>query len=84
MVLLDGPGRNGKGVEPVVGESLAELGLDEAYLELVIDEHQRGVIPRLEKNWAYFRDAGGAGPAGPSSGTGGGIGFGHQNGSVWA
>ena len=74
MVLLDGPGRNGKGVEPVVGESLAELGLDEAYLELVIDEHRRGVIPRLEKNWAYFRDAGGAGPTGPSGGTGFGTG----------
>ena len=49
---------------------LANIGLDEAYLELVIDEHRRGVIPRLEKNWAYFRDAGGAGTAGPVGGTG--------------
>jgi hypothetical protein len=52
--------------------SFADTGLDEAFLELVIDEHRRGVIPRLEKNWAYFRDEGrpfggsSAEPAGPS------------------
>jgi hypothetical protein len=72
MVLLEGPGSVGGTVKPAESDGvLADVGLDEAYLELVIDEHRRGVIPRLEKNWAYFRDAGGAGTAGPFGSTGG-------------
>ncbi len=37
-------------------EGIEDVGLDEAFLRLVIDEHRRGVRPRLEKLWAYFRD----------------------------
>lgn len=62
----------------ITEEVLADTGLDEALLNLVIDEHRRGVIPGLELNWAYFRDEGGvsgglAGPSGgcPGSGSGG-------------
>lgn len=32
------------------------VGLDEALLKLVIDEHQSRVIPRLEKLWTYYRN----------------------------
>lgn len=35
---------------------IEDVGLDEAMLGLVIDEHRRAALPRLEKLWAYFRD----------------------------
>lgn len=47
-------------------DGIADTGLDEALLELVIDEHRLWALPRLEKNWTYFRDSGE--PAGPSGG----------------
>jgi hypothetical protein len=37
-------------------EGIADAGLDEAFLELVLDEHRRAALPRLERMWAYFRD----------------------------
>jgi hypothetical protein len=37
-------------------EGIADAGLDRAFLELVIDEHRRAALPRLERMWAYFRD----------------------------
>jgi hypothetical protein len=37
-------------------EAFADVGLDEALLKLVIDEHRRN-LPRLEKLWAYYRNA---------------------------
>jgi hypothetical protein len=36
-------------------EAFAEVGLDEALLRLVIDEHRRQ-LPRLHKLWAYYRN----------------------------
>src|SRR5437899_3127002 len=36
-------------------ESFADVGLDEALLKLVIDEHRRG-LPRLDKLWTYYRN----------------------------
>lgn len=41
------------------------VGLDEALLGLVIDEHQSRVIPRLDKLWTYYRNP--LRPAGPAS-----------------
>lgn len=32
------------------------VGLDEALLTLVIDEHVRGVLPRMERLWTYYRN----------------------------
>lgn len=43
-----------------MGDRLAaqsDVGLDEALLRLVIDEHARGALPRLEKLWTYYRNA---------------------------
>lgn len=47
-------------------EGINDVGLSEALLRLVIDEHRRGALPRLEKLWAYFRDPGE--PVGASGG----------------
>lgn len=41
------------------------VGLDEALLGLVIDEHQSRVIPRLDKLWTYYRNP--LRPVGPAS-----------------
>lgn len=38
-------------------EAFSGVGLDEALLSLVIDEHTTGRMPRLEKLWAYFRNS---------------------------
>lgn len=35
----------------------SDAGLDQDLLELVIDEHRSGTLPRLTKWWAYFRNA---------------------------
>jgi hypothetical protein len=43
-----------------------DVGLDQALLDLVIDEHRRGALPRLERLWTYFRD-----PAEPVGAAGG-------------
>lgn len=32
------------------------VGLDEALLSLVLDEHRSGTLPRLEKLWTYYRN----------------------------
>lgn len=37
-------------------EAFSSVGLDEALISLVIDEHTAGRVPRLEKLWAYFRN----------------------------
>ncbi len=37
-------------------EAFSSVGLDEALITLVIDEHIAGRVPRLEKLWAYFRN----------------------------
>lgn len=50
-------------------EGIADAGLDEAFLKLVLDEHRSAALPRLERMWAYFRDEGE--PVG-TSGTRGG------------
>lgn len=49
-------------------EAFAGVGLDEALLKLVIDEHRRGV-PRLDKLWAYYRNP--LQPVGAAGGGGG-------------
>lgn len=36
---------------------LPSVGLEQALLRLVIDEHRRGLAPRLERYWTYFRNA---------------------------
>ena len=36
--------------------SFADVGLDEASLELVIDEFTRGPLPRLDRLWTYYRN----------------------------
>src|SRR6185295_3084340 len=36
-------------------EAFADVGLDEALLKLVIDEHRR-CLPRLDKLWTYYRN----------------------------
>jgi len=33
-----------------------DVGLDEALLALVIDEHERAELPRLRRLWSYFRN----------------------------
>lgn len=50
-------------------EGIADAGLDGAFLKLVLDEHRRAALPRLERMWAYFRDEGE--PVGPSGMRGG-------------
>lgn len=45
------------------------VGLDEALLGLVIDEHRSRVIPRLDKLWTYYRNP--LRPVGPASPGGG-------------
>ncbi|USN99753.1 MAG: phage portal protein [Phycisphaeraceae bacterium] len=50
-------------------EGIEDVGLDEAFLRLVIDEHRRGALPRLDRLWTYFRDPGE--PVGASGGSGG-------------
>ncbi|MCL4220272.1 MAG: phage portal protein [Phycisphaerales bacterium] len=37
-------------------EAFSSVGLDEALLQLVIDEHTSGRIPRLTQLWTYFRN----------------------------
>ncbi|KAA0215521.1 MAG: phage portal protein [Leptolyngbya sp. PLA3] len=37
-------------------EAFSSVGLDEALLRLVIDEHTSGRIPRLAQLWTYFRN----------------------------
>ena len=32
------------------------VGLDEALLSLVLDEHRSGTLPRLERLWTYYRN----------------------------
>ena len=49
----------------------ADVGLNEALLELVIDEHRTQRLARLTKWWAYFRNASRAG-WGPGEVHGGG------------
>ncbi|MCC6970786.1 MAG: phage portal protein [Phycisphaerales bacterium] len=48
--------------------AFSNVGLDEALLNLVLDEHRATAIPRLEKLWTYFRNpltpAGRASPRG--------------------
>ncbi len=48
-------------------EGIQDVGLDEALLRLVIDEHRRGALPRLDRLWTYFRDPGE--PVGVSGGV---------------
>lgn len=36
--------------------AFSDVGLDEALLKLVIDEHTSRVLPRLEKLWTYYRN----------------------------
>jgi len=36
--------------------AFSNVGLDEALLNLVLDEHRATAIPRLEKLWTYFRN----------------------------
>ena len=52
----------------------ADVGLDESLLELVLDEHRTATLPRLNRWWAYFRNADrGAGAGwGPVDSSGGG------------
>ena len=37
-------------------DAYSGVGLDEALLRLVIDEHRTAMIPRLEQLWAYYRN----------------------------
>lgn len=37
-------------------EPFSDVGLDEALLSLVIDEHERGSKPRLDWLWTYYRN----------------------------
>jgi hypothetical protein len=37
-------------------DAYSGVGLDEALLRLVIDEHRTAIIPRLEQHWAYYRN----------------------------
>lgn len=37
-------------------EPFRNVGLDEALLALVIDEHLRATLPRLERLWTYYRN----------------------------
>ncbi len=49
---------------------IEDVGLEQALLELVIDEHRRGAMPRLERLWTYYRDpAEPVGPLGSPAGT---------------
>ncbi len=36
--------------------AFADVGLDEASLKLVLDEHRRATRPRLQKLWTYYRN----------------------------
>ncbi|MFT5424117.1 MAG: hypothetical protein ACI89L_001910 [Phycisphaerales bacterium] len=47
----------------------SSAGLNEAMVKLLIEEHEGGVKPRLEKLWAYFRNP--LEPVGVAGGTGG-------------
>ena len=47
---------------------LPSVGLEQALLRLVIDEHRRGLAPRLERYWTYFRNASEAVGVAPRSG----------------
>ncbi len=37
-------------------EIFSDVGLDEALLKLLIDGHESGVIPKLNKWWSYYRN----------------------------
>jgi hypothetical protein len=36
--------------------AFSDVGLDQAKLRLVLDEHEMGVVPRLDKLWTYYRN----------------------------
>ncbi|MBX3361489.1 MAG: phage portal protein [Phycisphaeraceae bacterium] len=51
-----------RGVEPPTGspsrdDHASHHGLDPAFIAHVIDEHRRTTVPRLERLWAYYRNA---------------------------
>ncbi|MEM1330627.1 MAG: phage portal protein [Planctomycetota bacterium] len=48
-------------------ERLREVGLDEALLELVLNEHRSGRVSSLRRLWTYYRNAACGSPA-PASG----------------
>lgn len=37
-------------------DGIVSAGLNEAVLELLVQEHESSVLPRLERMWAYFRN----------------------------
>lgn len=37
-------------------QAFSDVGLTEALLKLVLDEHRGGTLPRLDKLWTYFRN----------------------------
>ena len=37
-------------------DAFSDVGLDEALLRLVLDEHATKAVPRLDRLWTYFRN----------------------------
>lgn len=63
--------KNARTSTPDDHASRASTGLDEAFVRLLIDEHRTVTSPRLEKLWAYYRNAL-VSAAGTASGLGSG------------
>lgn len=49
--------KSARAATPNDDASRASTGLDEAFVRLLIDEHRTVTAPRLEKLWAYYRNA---------------------------